>query len=155
MSNKEEYKKCYEDEIDWVSVKQLHESTLHISNQCFEYKKLCVGIIGVLAAALFKLKLGTPMSLSVISGVCAVIGIGFWCCDSIAYFYQKSNRILMNEITSKIKARNMPCELSSDKVKKSWVKAFLNPSMSLYFYILAICFVAWIYDNAHWFEHTY
>ncbi|WP_216611343.1 hypothetical protein [Vibrio jasicida] len=153
---RQEYKKCCEDEVDWLSVEQLHESTLQISNQCFEYKKLCVGVIGVLVAALLKLGDSGPASLTVIAAVCAIISVGFWLCDSTAYYYQKSNRHHMNELIRKIKDRNTISSDSSEKRNtNSWRKAFFNRSMSLYFYNLVICGVAVLYDNAHWFEYTY
>ena len=42
-----EYKKSCKDEIHWNKISQLHEATLQISNSCFEFKKLCVALIGM------------------------------------------------------------------------------------------------------------
>ncbi|EJK2108247.1 hypothetical protein RUK45_003400 [Vibrio cholerae] len=146
MSKKEEYKRTCEDEIDWVNLEQLHEATLQISNQCSEYKKLCVSVIGVIVAAL--LKLGEPASLSLISGVCVVISTGFWFGDSIAYYYQKSNREKMGKITDDIKRRNSIDVITVVKLQEhSWGRSFWNPSMSLYHYITVVCVIAVIYDN--------
>ncbi len=44
----QEYKRNAADEMDWVEVDQLHEATLKISQNCFEFKKLCVAVIGFL-----------------------------------------------------------------------------------------------------------
>jgi len=142
---KNEYKKCYEDELDWSSIDQLHEATLQISNQCFEYKKLCVGIIGIVVAAL--LKLGTPASLSVISNICIVISFGFWFCDATAYYYQRANRQKINKLLDQIKTRNSNEQDHVSKLKNSWFNAFFNQSMSLYLYALTICLGAIIYDK--------
>jgi hypothetical protein len=38
------------DEIDWKIVDQLHDATLKISNDCFEYKKLCVAVVAGVTA---------------------------------------------------------------------------------------------------------
>lgn len=135
---RQEYKKCCEDEVDWASIEQLHEATLQISNQCFEYKKLCVGVIGVIVAAL--LKLGSPAPLSIIAFVCAVIGVGFWVCDATAYYYQRANRAKMSELVDEIKKRNSLSGTSVPPVENSRVGALFNRSMSLYFYTLLVCF---------------
>lgn len=50
-----EYKRTCEDELDWSSVEQLHEATLQMSKSCFEFKKICVGLIGAALAVLVKL----------------------------------------------------------------------------------------------------
>ena len=50
-----EYKRTCEDELDWVVVDQLHKATLQMSNNCFEFKKICVGLIGAVLAILVKL----------------------------------------------------------------------------------------------------
>ncbi|CRL59067.1 hypothetical protein [Proteus penneri] len=51
----EEYKKSCEDELDWEIINQLHEATLQMSKSCFEFKKICVGLIGATLAILAKL----------------------------------------------------------------------------------------------------
>lgn len=99
-----EYKKSCRDELDWNAVEQLHESTLQISNSCFEFKKLCVGLIGIIVAALIKLG-GSEIHILVFI-LPLIISIGFWICDSTAYYYQKKNRALMNKILNEVAVRN-------------------------------------------------
>lgn len=140
-----EYKKCHEDELDWSSIEQLHEATLQISNQCFEYKKLCVGVIGVVIAAL--LKFGVPTIWSSISYICAAISFGFWLCDATAYYYQRANRQKINKITDQIRTRNSNKQEHFSKLENSWVSAFFNRSMSLYFYALTLSFGVVIYEK--------
>jgi hypothetical protein len=145
MMGKNEYKKCHEDELDWSSIEQLHEATLQISNQCFEYKKLCVGVIGIVIAAL--LKLGDPTSWSSISYICATISFGFWLCDANAYYYQRANRQKINKLFDQIRTRNSNKQEHISKLENSWANAFLNRSMSLYFYSLILSFGAVLYER--------
>ena len=144
MSEETNKNKCA-DEIDRTAIDQIYESTLQISNQCFEYKKLCVTVLGVIVAAL--LKLGDPTSFSTISIIGLGIGVGFWLCDSIAYFYQKKNRSVMDKITRKIQHRNLIENIDTPIESVSWSKAFFNASMALYMYISVICIVVLCYDK--------
>lgn len=150
----EEYKKSCEDELDWNSVDQLHESTLQISNRCFEYKKLCVGLIGIIVAALLKFG-GEKLSPTMLCLIPLIISIGFWVCDSTAYYYQKSNRAVMNRIMGELVSRNQITNRTISVIRPSWIQSFFNPSMALYYYILLVCFIGIIYDNADIFKHTY
>ncbi|WP_130901553.1 hypothetical protein [Pseudomonas sp. Sample_23] len=142
---RDEYKKCHEDELDWSSIEQLHEATLQISNQCFEYKKLCVGVIGIIIAALLKFE--TSTSWSSISNICAAINFGFWLCDANAYYYQRANRQKINKLVDQIRTRNSNKQEHVSKLENSWASAFFNRSMSLYFYALTLCFGAVLYEK--------
>lgn len=145
MSKKLKNKNECADEIDRTAIEQIYESTLQISNQCFEYKKLCVTVLGVIVAAL--LKLGSPTSFSTISIIGLGVGVGFWLCDSIAYFYQKKNRSVMDRITRNIQDRNLIAVVSNPAEPVPWINAFFNPSMILYMYITVICITVLFYDN--------
>ncbi|EKO3961195.1 hypothetical protein F2K62_002447 [Vibrio fluvialis] len=146
MSENVDNKTKCADEIDRATIDQIFESTLQISNQCFEYKKLCVTVLGVIVAAL--LKIDTPTSFTTIAIVVMVIGIGFWLCDSIAYFYQKKNRSVMNKITHRIQDRHL-IECTDEPSKPvGWYAAILNTSMVLYMYISLSCIIVLLYD--HW-----
>ncbi|MGK0150233.1 hypothetical protein [Pseudomonas putida] len=127
-----EYKKSLDDEIDWSSVEQYHESTMQISNQCFEYKKLCVGALGIIIAAMLKLGQGTtPLLLSL---TCLFISIGFWMCDATAYYYQRVNRQKILDLQTKISNRNTGNATPSTVLPNSWGAAIFNKSMLLYIY---------------------
>lgn len=49
------YKRTVIDEIDWVEIRQLHDATLKISKNCFEFKKSCIALIGAAAVTIGKL----------------------------------------------------------------------------------------------------
>ncbi|MGR5331777.1 hypothetical protein [Photobacterium damselae] len=135
-----EYKKSCRDELDWNAVEQLHESTLQISNSCFEFKKLCVGLIGIIVAALIKLG-GSEIHILVFI-LPLIISIGFWICDSTAYYYQKKNRALMNKILNEVAVRNQAGGGALPTNGPQWTQAFFNPSMALYYYISIISIVS-------------
>ncbi|MCD9467341.1 hypothetical protein [Photobacterium iliopiscarium] len=135
----EEYKKSCRDELDWNAVEQLHESTLQISNSCFEFKKLCVGLIGIIVAALIKFDdNGTHILVFILP---LIISIGFWICDSTAYYYQKKNRSLMNKTLNGIAARNQATGDALPTDTPQWKQALFNPSMALYYYISIACLI--------------
>lgn len=140
-----EYRRCHEDELDWSSIEQLHEATLQISKQCFEYKKLCVGIIGIVIAALLKFE--APTGWSSISYICAAVGFGFWLCDATAYYYQRANRQKINKLADQIKTRNSNIQEHLSKLENSWMGAFFNRSMTLYFYALILSFGIVLCEN--------
>ncbi|ATZ65161.1 hypothetical protein [Acinetobacter bereziniae] len=126
----------YEDELDNQLIKQLHESTLKISEQCFGYKKLCVGLIGIVLTAL--LKLGSSTSWLENSIIIFVLCTGFWICDVIAYYYQKVNRYKMAKLSKNIKSRNEINDTEILQKQPAWVDSFFNASMGLYYYIMII-----------------
>ncbi|MGF1878797.1 hypothetical protein L4D77_26375 [Photobacterium frigidiphilum] len=135
----EEYKKGCRDELDWNAVEQLHESTLQISNSCFEFKKLCVGLIGIIVAAL--IKFGDNGTHILVFLLPLIISIGFWICDSTAYYYQKKNRSLMNKTLNGIATRNQAIGDALPTDAPRWKQAFFNPSMVLYYYISIACLI--------------
>ncbi|MBT2298484.1 hypothetical protein [Pseudomonas fluorescens] len=131
-----EYKKSLDDELDWSSVEQYHESTMQISNQCFEYKKLCVGALGIIIAAM--LKLGTDTTPLLLSLTCLFISIGFWMCDTTAYYYQRVNRQKILNLQTKISNRNTGESIAPPILPNSWSAAIFNKSMLLYIYCSTI-----------------
>lgn len=138
----EEYKRSCEDELDWSQVEQLHEATLQISNSCFEFKKLCVGLIGVALAILTKLapdKLNHAFFI-----VPLLICFGFWIADFTAYYYQRSTRNLMKVKLLSIAKRNKINDYPSKELAVSWGQAAFNLSMSLYFALGAIGLFGWM-----------
>ncbi|MCF5511886.1 MULTISPECIES: hypothetical protein [Pseudomonas] len=131
-----EYKKSLDDELDWSSVEQYHESTMQISNQCFEYKKLCVGALGIIIAAM--LKLGTDTTPLLLSLTCLFISTGFWMCDTTAYYYQRVNRQKILNLQTKISNRNTGESIAPPILPNSWNAAIFNKSMLLYIYCSTI-----------------
>ena len=129
-----EYKRTATDEIDWVEVEQLHEATLKISQNCFEFKKLCIALIGVAAVALVKL---TSNNLDPSYFVVPfLIAFGFWIADFTAYHYQRVNRKRMNARLQTIATRNTVTESDIKPVEVNWFRSMFNLSMSLYFVLM-------------------
>ncbi|MEC6825331.1 hypothetical protein C9I86_12550 [Photobacterium sp. NCIMB 13483] len=135
----EEYKRNAADEMDWVEVDQLHEATLKISQNCFEFKKLCVAVIGIVAVALSKLTSDTlDPSYFVVP---FLVTFGFWIADFTAYYYQRVTRKRMNIRLQAIASRNRLPSNNISTVNVSWVKAMFNLSMSLYFVLMSLSIV--------------
>jgi len=138
----EEYKRSCQDEIDWNTVQQLHESILQMSKSCFEYKKICVGLIGAALAVLVKLtENAVDHSYFVVT---LLICIGFWLADSTAYYYQRSNRRLMNSKINQIEGRNGIGTSDQVPLEVIWYKAPFNPSMVLYYFLATCILLAWV-----------
>lgn len=136
----DEYKKTCADEIDWVSVNQLHEATLNISKSCFEFKKICVGLIGVSLALLVKLTENQLDHSYFI--ILLLICFGFWVADFSAYYYQRRTRMAMRVRLEAIAKRNS-IEYSTDALTVSWIGSAFNYSMTLYYALALFGFVGW------------
>lgn len=137
----EEYKKTCEDEIDFVEIQQLHEATLQISTSCFEFKKICVGLIGAAFAVLIKLS-SNEINHSLFF-VPLLLCLGFWIADFTAYYYQRSTRNLMNKKLFSIASRNNIENRQSASITASWLKAAFNLSMSLYYVLGCLITLGW------------
>ena len=136
-----EYKRSCEDELDWASVEQLQEATLQISKSCFEFKKICVGLIGAALAILVKL---TDNNLDHSYFVIPLlICFGFWIADFSAYYFQRKTRIAMNKKLSAIAQRNAIYNYQTEQLNFSWLSSAFNHSMSLYFALSALGFIGW------------
>lgn len=138
----EEYKKTCEDELDWVIVNQLHEATLQMSKSCFEFKKICVGLIGVTLAILAKLTDG-KLDHSYFY-ITFILCIGFWIADSSAYYFQRKTRIAMNNRLIALANRNLINDYPIENLEVTWVKAAFNYSMTLYYTFFGIEFIGWL-----------
>lgn len=138
----QEYKRNCQDELDWATIDQLHEATLQISNSCFEFKKICVGLIGVSLTVLVKLtdsEIGASYFF-----IPLLICFGFWIADSSAYYFQRKNRIIMNEKIKEIANRNCIINYQTVVLEAKWHIAVFNYSMCLYYVLAAIGLVGWI-----------
>ena len=136
-----EYKKSCEDELDWASVEQLHEATLQISKSCFEFKKICVGLIGAALAILAKL---TDNNLEHSYFVIPLlICFGFWIADFSAYYFQRKTRIAMNHKLQAIAQRNSVDSYQAEQLNVTWLSSAFNHSMSLYFALAALGVIGW------------
>ncbi|WP_224054947.1 hypothetical protein [Celerinatantimonas diazotrophica] len=132
----QEYKRNATDEIDWIEITQLHEATLKISQNCFEFKKLCVALIGVAAVALGKLTSNNLDPSYFI--VPLLISFGFWIADFTAYYFQRVTRRRMNTRLQAIANRNEVTDTDIRPVEASWISSMFNLSMTLYFVLMTL-----------------
>lgn len=137
-----EYKKSCKDEIHWNKISQLHEATLQISNSCFEFKKLCVALIGISIVALGKL-MGNDVDHSYFV-VPLLICLGFWIADSTAYYYQRMTRKNMNKLFKLIAEGNELTDLEISEIEVNWKMSAFNLSMSLYFVLASFSILGWL-----------
>lgn len=135
------YKRTCEDELDWVVVDQLHKATLQMSNNCFEFKKICVGLIGAVLAILVKLN-DNQLTHSYFF-IPLLICVGFWIADSSAYYFQRKTRSNMNKKLYAIACRNSIENYQYDEIKVSYFGAIFNSSMFLYYSLVFISFIGW------------
>ncbi|HHQ6632629.1 TPA: hypothetical protein ACSTL1_005275 [Serratia fonticola] len=137
----EEYKRTCRDELDWVSVNQLHEATLQMSKSCFEFKKICVGLIGAALAVLVKLTDGRLEHSYFL--IPLLVCFGFWIADFSAYYFQRKTRIAMSKKLTAIAERNSIQDYQPENLTASWFSAAFNHSMSLYYALAVIGFGGW------------
>lgn len=136
-----EYKRSCKDEIHWNKISQLHEATLQISNSCFEFKKLCVSLIGISVIFLGKV-IGTDLDSSYFF-VPLLICIGFWIADSTAYYYQRVTRNNMTKLFKSIADDNELTDLNLSEIEVNWKMSLFNNSMSLYYVFIVFLFIGW------------
>ncbi|MEP2237908.1 MAG: hypothetical protein ABJI22_06075 [Maribacter sp.] len=144
-----EYKKSFEDEVDWVIIDQLHSATSRFSTASIELKKMFIILIGISIPAIIKLT-GSKLDLSLFVTI-YVLTITFWYLDSFTYFYQETLRAKMDERFTKLKTKNTQVDTENEnleidqytlpddrKESNRWLRAFKNSSVRLYqiFFIL-------------------
>ena len=148
-----EYKKSFEDEVDWVIIDQLHSATSRFSTASIELKKMFIILIGISIPAIIKLtdsKLDSSLFVTIY-----VLTITFWYLDGFTYFYQETLRAKMDERFTKLKTKNTQVRTENEtetgnieidqytlpddrKESNRWFRAFKNSSVRLYqiFFIL-------------------
>ena len=137
-----ENKQAVADEIDWKIVDQLHDATSRISNDCFEYKKLCIAVVAAVVALM--VKFGSTENFTNAMILCAICCTGFWISDSTAYFYQRKLRNQMKKRISNISERHS-IVFKKNNISFGWWNSFFNPSMALYHILLISIFLFWKY----------
>lgn len=120
-------------------IEQLHSAILKISDSCFEYKKLCVALVGLLLPILLKLTSDKLDYSFFLVGLGLVLG--FWFADANAYFYQKNLRVLMDGIKNRLGDGQVGwLELPIKKASKK--DSFFNYSMTLYAYLFMFIIIS-------------
>ena len=135
------YTKSCQDELSLIEINQLHEATLQISKSCFEFKKICIGLIGVSATIIVKLTSNSMDNSYFV--VPLLICFGFWIADFTAYYYQKSTRAVMNKKLDSIASRHGIDSYVGNENKPNWLQSAFNLSMSLYFVLGLLILIGW------------
>lgn len=137
-------KQISHDDLDMNEVEQLHNAVLQMSKSCFEYKKICVGLLGAATALIVKFS-DEPLTNALFIVATAIV-ISFWLADSTAYYYQIATRKRMNNIRLEIAERNSISNYALKDLKPSINKSLFNGSMVLYYSILMVIIIGWLFS---------
>lgn len=107
-----EYKKTFEDEVDWKIIDQLHNVTNKFSSSSLEFKKIYFVILGISIPIIFKL-CGEKFDISLLFSP-LIVSIFFWFLDSFTYYYQEKLREKMDTHFEKLRIRNNPISIIED-----------------------------------------
>ena len=80
-----EYKRSFEDELDWNLLEQLDSVVLQMNGFSFRTKQLCLAIDIAVIGLLIKFTANEIDQSIFVAGL--VITAGFWVLDSISYYY--------------------------------------------------------------------
>lgn len=139
----EDDKKTSHDDLDIVEIDQLHNAVLQMSKSCFEYKKICIGLLGAAIALIVKFSPESNHITNTIFIVPLIIVVSFWLADSTAYYYQVATRYRMNKIREDIALRNNIEEYNIKELKLSIFTSLFNGSMILYFTLIFFFIISW------------
>jgi len=149
-----EYKRTFEDELEWNLLDQLHRVVLQISTFCFRTKQICLTVEFVVIGLLVKFTENKLNESIFVAGL--VIPLCFWFLDGVAYYYQVKLRGVMDNIREKLRNRNSTTLVAAGQervieqertVRSQLSKlgsSFINHSMWLYYFLLCIDIILWI-----------
>ena len=149
----EEYKKSFEDELDWNLLDQLHKVVLQISSFCFHTKQICLTVDIAVIGLLIKFTVDMLDTSIFVAGL--LIPLCFWFLDAVAYFHQVKVRGIMDSIRDRLQERNKEAlildnlqrVIAKERVVKSrgarLLAAFFNHSMWFYGLLSATDIVLW------------
>lgn len=149
-----EYKKSFEDELDWNLLDQLHKVVLQISTFCFRTKQICLTIEFVVIGLLIKFTDNKLDEAIFVAGL--AIPFCFWFLDGIAYFYQVKLRGVMDNIRDQLHKRNSRSivadkhgkVIEQTRINRSQlpkiISSFVNHSMWLYYFLLGADIILWL-----------
>lgn len=122
------------DELSKIQIEQLHNTTLSISKQSFEVKKLYIITLTALIS-IFSFK-----NITILFFSCLVVTFLFYIVDSFLYHYQRNLRNNMITEENKIYERNGIDQLnfrkSLSKIELS--SAFFNSSQVSYYIVFGV-----------------
>jgi len=148
-----EYKRSFEDELDWNLLEQLDRVVLQISGFPFRTKQLCLAIDIAVIGLLIKFTANELDGSIFVAGL--VIPVSFWVLDSISYYYQVKIRGVMDNIRNRLRERNSEQILHGTQLnvidrsrseRNSLLRigdAFLNHSMWIYFLLASADLILW------------
>lgn len=149
-----EYRKSFEDELDWNLLDQLHKVVLQISTFCFRTKQICLTVEFVVIGLLVKFTENKLDESIFVAGL--AIPLCFWFLDGVAYFYQVKLRGIMDNIRDQLHNRNSTSIVENEHGKviehkrivraqlSKIISSFINNSMWLYFFLLCADIILWI-----------
>lgn len=133
-------------DLDKVSIDQVHKVVLHLSSNCFELKKLCATIL-ISFGTLVSIFTEKTLDSSIFVGAIIII-VFFWVLDSQSYYYQQKLRNTMKDIAETMFARNQAniiidgvgVPVLSARQRREVLNSLFNNSM-LYYLLLVIIIV--------------
>lgn len=156
MMEKEQYKRCLHDEVDWKELDQLHSAVAQISNFCFEAKKTCLTVEFVVLGLIATF---TQKSLDdSIFFAAMLIPTLFLFLDGTGYYYQRKLRNRMDGFKRNIIDRNSDKSESSsistdgqfienshsnDISKPTALGSVINNSMWVYYIMIIVAATSW------------
>lgn len=153
-----EYKKSFEDEIDWKIIDQLHNATNNFSSSSLEFKKIYFVLLGILTPIIFKLGDNKFDIALLITPFC--LSIFFWILDIITYYIQETLRENMDKHFEKLKERNSNTSENNDEYtlpnnrtkKNRLYRSIFNNSAFFYPIILLLNIILFILYYAEAFQ---
>lgn len=148
----------FQNELDKMSIEQLHKAVLQLGGNCFETKKLCATVLisaGTLMVALLERRLDPSLFV----GGMTVLAV-FWLVDAQSYYYQEKLRARMKKLAENLAVRGahkleiegvgMPLtdEREDWKPLRRAGHALVNSSMLFYLVVaLVLLFVLQLYEH--------
>jgi len=148
-----EYKRSFEDELDWNLLEQLDRVVLQISGFSFRTKQLCLAIDIAVVGLLINFTDNELDQSIFVAGF--VIPLSFWVLDSISYYYQVKPRGVMDNIRDRLRERNSEQLIHGAQInvidrsrteRNSFLRvlgAFFNHSMWLYLLLASADLILW------------
>jgi hypothetical protein len=140
-----------EDELDKISIEQLHAVVLELSKNCFELKRICATVL-IAASTLLATFTNKRLDPSVFVGGLIVVSF-FWVLDAQSYYYQEKVRARMKQLSQQ-RARRASPNVMIDGVgmplpptrteETRRIRSLFNSSMLFYLLLAIIDLLVWI-----------
>jgi hypothetical protein len=140
-----------EDELDKISIEQLHAVVLELSKNCFELKKLCATIL-IAASTLLATFTNKQLDPSVFVGGLIIISF-FWILDAQSYYYQEKIRARMKTLSEQRARRVNPNTIIAGvgmpiaptrTAETRRRRSLFNASMLFYLLLASLDLIVWL-----------